>query len=57
MNPELVTLLIAGASGAVIGGIITVAVMSNLACRASVRASKQAWDSARIYYTRKRAER
>ena len=57
MSQDLVSLIIAGVSGVVMGAIIAVAVMANLACRASARASKQAWAAAEIYYRKKAAER
>lgn len=53
MNPDSLSLIIAGLVGAFIGGFLTMLFMGVLAARMAQRVEKEAWRTANIFYARK----
>ena len=56
MSPDSLALIIAGATGAVVGVVFTVPIMGLIATAKARRAEKDAWHCANIYYSRKAAD-
>ena len=56
MNPDIIVMLICGATGILFGATIGCIIMGAFAARAANRANKDAWRAAHLYYTRKMQE-